>query len=213
GGSFYLASPFLLYYAYIMLQQDVRLLSGGLSSRQSMRRHLEASTLNPRDYDAHYQLGLIYQQRRNYPEAIARFERAIEIAPTEEADTHYQLGRIAREQKRLEDARKYFAAALAIDDKHFQSEVWRDLGATDYELGRLDLALPELEKYVDRRGYDPEGLYWLGMTLKKLDRLGDARDAFERAFEAARTTPAHRRRQAGKWGSLARAGLLTLRKS
>jgi Tfp pilus assembly protein PilF len=213
GGSFYFASPFLLYYAYIMLQQDVRLLAGGLSSRQSLRRHLEASTLNPRDYDAHYQLGLIYQQRRNYPEAIARFERAIEIAPAEEADAHYQLGRIAREQKRHEDARKYFVAALGIDDKHFQSEVWRDLGATDYELGRLDQALAELQKYADRRGYDPEGLYWLGMTLKKLDRPADAREAFERTLEAARTTPAHRRRQTGKWGSLAQAELRTLRKS
>jgi tetratricopeptide (TPR) repeat protein len=207
NGAFYFASPFVLYYLYMMLNQDIRLLSGGLSSRQSLRRHLEASTLNPRDYDAHYQLGLIYQQRRNYPEAIARFEKAIEIAPTEEADAHYQLGRIAREQGRHDEARKYFVAALAIDDKHSSSEVWRDLGATDYELGRLDQARAELEKYADRRGYDPEGLYWLGMTLKKLGRSSDAREAFERSLEAAKTSPSHRRRQAGKWGGLAQGEL------
>jgi len=172
-----------------------------------LRRHLEASTLNPRDYDAHYQLGLIYQQRRNYPEAIARFEKAVEIEPREEADAHYQLGRIAREQKRHEDARKYFAAAVALDDKHCSSEVWRDLGATDFELGRLDVALAELEKYIDRRGYDAEGLYWLGMTLKKLGRAGDAREMFERSVEAARTAPSHRRRHTGRWGSLSQTEL------
>ncbi len=213
NGSFYLASPFVLYYAYIMLNQDIRLLSGGLSSRQSMRRHLEACTLNPRDYDAHYQLGLIYQQRRNYPEAIARFEKAIEIEPKEEADAYYQLGRIAREQKRLEDARRYFAATIAINDKHSSSEPWRDLGATDFELGHLDQALPELQKYADRRSYDPEGLYWLGMTLKKLSRTQDAREAFERAIDAARTSPTHRRRQVGKWGGQAQAELRSLPKS
>src|SRR5262245_17624158 len=47
--------------------------------RQSFRRHLESCTINERDAEAHYQLGLIYQRRRQHGEAAARFKRAAEI--------------------------------------------------------------------------------------------------------------------------------------
>ena len=87
----WLASPFFLFYAYRMFEGDVRMLGAGLRSRQSYKRHLEACTVNPHDSDAHYQLGLILQQRRRYSEAAASFERAVEIDPRE-TDAHFQLG-------------------------------------------------------------------------------------------------------------------------
>jgi hypothetical protein len=102
----YAMSPFLLYYAYILFASDMRSLGDGLKSRQHLRNQLEIATNNPRDADAHYQLGLIYQNRRQYTEAIARFQRAVEIDPGE-ADPHFQLGRIAREQKRIDEAIRY----------------------------------------------------------------------------------------------------------
>ena len=60
----YLASPFVLYYLYMGLAPEFRSLGRGLRSRQGMKQRLENATLNPRDADAHYQLGLIYVQRR-----------------------------------------------------------------------------------------------------------------------------------------------------
>jgi tetratricopeptide (TPR) repeat protein len=202
------ASPFLLLWLYLIFRPNLSLefLAGGLRSRQKFRRHLEASTLNPRDADAHYQLGLIYQQRRNYAEAIARFQKAAEIDPSE-ADPLYQLGRIAREQGRHQDALRYFEAAYAIDPKHSSSEILRELGAAQLELGRADLALPLLEAYAERREYDPEGQYWLGQAYKRLNREAEARVAFEKSLEAARTAPPHLRRQAARWIKMARAQL------
>ena len=207
GGIFYyLASPMVLYFGYLLLGQDLRLLSGGLSSRQNLRRHLEASTLNPRDADAQYQIGLIYQQRRNYAEAIPRFERAIEIDPSD-PDPQYQLGRILMEQKRYAEARAHFAAAAEASDKHSSSDVWRELGAADLELGETEKALAELEKFVDRREYDPEGLYLLGRALKASGRGAEAKVAFERCVEAVKTMPSKRRRQTGRWKGLAQSEL------
>ena len=165
---------------------------GGLRSRQNFNRHLEALTVNPRDSDAHYQLGLIYQQRRNYTEAISRFTKAVEIDPGE-TDAHHQLGVIALEQKRYEDARRHFAATLALDDKHSSSEAWRGLGAADFQLGNTEQALAELQKYTERREFDPEGQYWLGEAFKKLGRLAEAK-----ALSSARwKQPAHLRLIAG----------------
>jgi len=77
-------------------------------------------------------------------------------------------------------------------------------------LGNTEKALAELQKYADRREFDPEGLYWLGATFKKLGRVLEARDAFERAVEAARTSPAHRRRYTAAWGRQAKTELRTL---
>ena len=208
----YFASPLVLLWLYFLFRPNLDMftgLGGGLRSRQNFRRNLDALTVNPRDSDAHYQLGLIYQQRRNYAEAISRFTKAVEIDPTE-TDAHHQLGAIALEQKRYDDARKHFAAALKLDDKHSSSEAWRGLGAADFQLGNTDQALVELQKYTDRREFDPEGLYWLGAVFKKLGRVSEAKDAFERAVEAARTSPPHRRRYTSAWGRQAKAELRSL---
>src|ERR1044071_3669800 len=75
----YLFSPFLLFYAYQMFRGDIGDIGFSLRQRQGFRRSMEAATINPRDASAHYQLGLIYQYRRQYAEAISRFQRAIEI--------------------------------------------------------------------------------------------------------------------------------------
>jgi len=212
GALSYFSSPLMLFWLYYLFRPNLDSLTGlggGLRSRQNFRRYLESSTVNPRDSDAQYQLGLIYQQRRNYTEAVARFSRAVEIDPTE-TDAHHQLGCIALEQKRYEDARRHFAAAVALDNKHASSEVWRGLGAADLQLGRTEQALAELETYVARREFDPEGLYWTGCALKKLGRAEEARDAFQRAVEAARTAPAHRRRYTAAWGRQAKSELRSL---
>jgi Tfp pilus assembly protein PilF len=202
----FFASPFVLFWLWYLLRPDFSSFTGGLRSRQNFRRHLEASTVNPRDSDAHYQLGLIYQQRRNYEEAIARFQKAVEIDASE-PDPHYQLGRIAREQGRHQDALKHFESCMKLDGKHSSYDVWRDLGATNLELGKTELALAQLEKYTEHREYDAEGLYWLGQTYKRLGRAQEARSVFERAIEAARTTAPHRRQQAARWGRMASSAM------
>ena len=208
----YFSSPLVLLWLYFLFRPNLDFFTGftgGLRSRQNFNRHLEALTVNPRDSDAHYQLGLIYQQRRNYNEAISRFTKAVEIDPSE-TDAHYQLGVIALEQKRFQEARAHFSAALALDDKHSSSEAWRGLGAAELQSGNTDQALAALEKYTARREFDPEGLYWLGATFKKLGRIAEARDAFQHAVEAARTSPPHRRRYTSAWGRQAKAELRTL---
>ncbi len=202
----YALSPFLLYYAYIMFASDMRSLGDGLRSRQHMRQQLEISTNNPRDADAHYQLGLIYQNRRQFTEAISRFKRSIEIDP-KEADPQYQMGRIARQQKRIDEAIGYLATASALDDKLAQSDVWRELGAAYFEAGKTEEAAAALAKFTDRRPYDPEGLYWYGRALAKLGRNKEARENLETAIESVKTMPPHRRAEVRQWGRAAKSEL------
>src|SRR3984957_19909771 len=199
---YFLASPFVLFYAYILLGADIQSLGDALRARQHLRLQLDIAATNPRDADAHYQIGLIYQQRHQYDEAKRRFARAIEIDATE-ADPVFQLGRIALEEERWNDAIELLTRAAALDDKCCSHEVWRDLGVAYYRSGRLEEARRALSKFVERRAYDPEGLYWYGRTLLGLGRVDDARQQFEQCREAVETMPANRRRQLGKWKRLA----------
>jgi tetratricopeptide (TPR) repeat protein len=209
GSSYYLASPFLLYYAYRFFQGDIRIIGSGLSARQSLRRQLEAAKLNPRDSDAHYQIGLILAHRHQLTEAEASFKKAIEIAP-DDADSYFQFAKIAREQGRLDEALQALRRAAALDDKHCASEVWRDLGAVALLANHPEDAQPALAKYVERRPYDPEGLYWLGKALKKLGQPAAAKDALERSLEAVATAPSHQRGRLRKWASEAKLELRSI---
>jgi tetratricopeptide (TPR) repeat protein len=198
----YLASPFFLFYAWYFLGGELGNLGAGLRSRQHFHKMLEAAAINPHDGDAQYQLGLIYQQRRRYSEAIQRFEQAVRIDPTE-TDAHYQLGRIAREQGRTAEALARFQTVAQQDPRHNAHEILRELGAVYLSMGNFAEAKRYLEDYVDRREYDPEGLYWYGQALEGLGDAAQARQMYARAVEAARTAPRYRRRIVSRWSRLA----------
>ena len=196
------ASPFFLILAIYYLRSDFARLGDGLRRRQSLRRMLEAAALNPHDGEAQYQIGLIQQSRRRYSEAIERFHAAVAIDPGE-TDAHFQLGRIAFSQKRFADALGHFETVLAQDEKHGQSEIHRELGATYLALERPGDARRELAVYVGRRPYDPQGLYYYGRAQEELGDRRAAREAYARAVEAARTAPRYMRRVVAEWSRLA----------
>jgi hypothetical protein len=64
-----------------------------------------------------------------------------------------------------------------------------------------------LEKFVERRAYDPEGLYYYGKTLEQLGREQEAREVFNRCLEAVRTMPDYRRSDQRRWRKLAQERL------
>jgi tetratricopeptide (TPR) repeat protein len=198
----WLASPFMLFFVLYYLRGEFANLGAGLRSRQHFRQMLEAAAVNPHDGDAQYQLGLIYQQRRQYTEAIRRFKLAVAIDPGQ-TDAHFQLGRIALEQDRINDALEHLQTVFAQDDKFNSKEILRELGALYVTAGQYNDALRRLEVYIERRPYDPEGLYYFGLALERTGDAARAREMYERAIEAARTAPRYRRRYTAKWSRLA----------
>jgi tetratricopeptide (TPR) repeat protein len=197
----WLASPLFLLFVFYYLGNRISGLGAGLRSRQNFRRMLEASALNPHDAGAQYQLGLIYQQRRQYSEAIQRFQNAVAIDPRE-ADAHFQLGRIAREQGRLNDALAHFQTVLDLDEKHSQHEILREIGALYLAARQYEHAGRELASYIQRRPYDPEGLCYYGQALERLGDAAGAREMYARSIEAARTAPPYLRRETARWSRL-----------
>jgi Tetratricopeptide repeat len=201
-----LFSPFILYYAYIYFRGDIGDIGFSYRQRRNFRRHLEAATVNPRDAEAHYQLGLVYQDRRQTTEALKHFTRAIEIDP-QERDARFQLGRISREQNRLQEALDHFGIVLAQDDHYAHHEIWREIGATYVAAAMFDEARDRLAHYIERRPFDPEGLYYLGRSLKELGYTEESQEMFARCIEAVKTMPYYRRSQVRQWHKLAQSQL------
>jgi tetratricopeptide (TPR) repeat protein len=210
GLLYMLASPWVLFYAYRMFGGDIAALGGGLADRQNFKRQLEIATLNPHDADAHYQLGLIYAQRRLPAEAEQRFRRALEIDPNE-PDTLFQLGRLLRHQEgRLNEARQFLEKGAELSPKLSSHEVWRELGAVALASGQIDEALRYLAHFTKVREYDSEGLVLYGQALKAASRPAEARAAFQQAIDAAQGAPKFRRAEFARWQSLARQELRQL---
>jgi len=205
----WLASPFFLLYAWYFLGGEIGKLGAGMRTRQSFHRMLEAAAINPHDGDAQYQLGLIYQERRQITEAVRRFRAAVAIDP-EATDAHYQLGRIARAQGRVDEALAEFETVLKQDERHSSGEIRRELGATYLAAGRLGDALRELGAYAERHAYDPEGLCYYGEALEASGNASAAREAYSQAVEAARTAPRYRRRAIAKWSRMAEKHIRSL---
>jgi hypothetical protein len=177
-------------------------LGGVFRQRQDLKRFLQNATINPRDADAHVQLGLIYLDRRQESRAAEHFDKALAIDRTE-IDANYEIGRLARAKGDLQNALDHFAVVLEQDERFRLSEIWREIGATYLAAGMLDEAEDALKKFVDRRNVDPEGLYYYGKVLKARGKHDRAREMFESAIESARTSPYFRTRQLGQWSKLA----------
>ncbi len=170
--------------------------------RQSFRRQLEACTINDHDAEAQYQLGLIYQQRKQDAEALKHYKRSVEIDP-KEPDANFQLGVFARLAGNLQVALNHFGIVLAFDEKFRLSEIWREIGATYLAAGMLNEAEDALKKYYERRQYDPEGLYHYAELLSKKGETERAKEIYRQCIDAVKTMPYYRRNQVSRWSNLA----------
>lgn len=193
-----LASPFLLVMVFLLLRGYFAEVTRTQRGRESFKQNLEAATLNPADASAHYNLGLIHQQRGELDAARERFERAIQI-DDEETDAHYQLGRIALQQKRFADAVRNFEQVVARDPAHSQHEIWREVGATYLAADQFEDARDALERFLEQRPSDPEALYLMGRAHAGLGHQREAASAMQACIEAVKTAPAYKYRADKRW--------------
>jgi tetratricopeptide (TPR) repeat protein len=204
--SFVCASPLLLILLFFLLRDQIGEIMSGQRARQSFKQSLEAATLNPADASAHFNLGLLYDQRGEKEKAEAEFRRAVEIDP-EDADAHYQLGRIAREQGRLEEAREHFESVVRSSPQHSQHEIWRETALLYYSARQYQDALGMLDRFLDARPSDAEGRYWRGLTLAAMGNDDAAEAEMKLCIESVRTAPAYKYRSDRQWLRLAQSFL------
>ncbi|HJU91451.1 MAG TPA: tetratricopeptide repeat protein [Pyrinomonadaceae bacterium] len=193
-----LGSPFLLILLFLLLRGFFSDIIGSHRAKAAFRQNLESATLNPADASAHYNLGLIHQNRGELDQARERFERALQI-DAEEIDASYQLGRIARQQKRYTDAIQNFEQVVMRNPAHSQHEVWREVAATYIAAGQFEDARTALDQFLEHRPSDPEGLYLMGRAHAGLGHKREAASLMQACIEAVKTAPAYKYRTSKRW--------------
>jgi tetratricopeptide (TPR) repeat protein len=198
AASFICSFPLLLIILLFLLRDRIDDFMRSARARQSFKQNLEAATLNPADASAHYNLGLLYQQRGEMEAAAASFHRAVEIDP-QETDAHYQLGRIARENGRPNEAITHFEKVVQQDPAHSHHEIWRETALVYYAAGQYSDALEMLERFLNVRPSDAQARYWRGMTLDRLGRMSEAIEEMHGCIETVKTAPAYKYRTDRQW--------------
>src|SRR5579864_348138 len=151
----------------------------------------------------HNQLGLIYWERANYPEAIKNLQQAIEIASTLndkelEGSARNNLGLVFDERGDYKQSLEQYQRALELHrSTHFErgeGDTLGNIGGVHLLLGRFKEALPYYQEALaisERLGLKPASSDDLGNIALCLSGLGDvdgALKSFDHALQVAHET-------------------------
>ncbi len=149
-----------------------------------------ACALRPAEYGARMRLAEDYVRLGRLASAKAQFRLAREIAPRQ-ADAYVAEGYAELDAGKYSDARRAFADLIAVDTASFAG--YHHMGAFLSFAGRPNEAEPYFRKAMMLLESDPRSsprdrlhsLTWLGMTLLKQRRLGEAERVLRLGLQSA----------------------------
>jgi tetratricopeptide (TPR) repeat protein len=197
--NFLLALPFFLVLPllYVFLQRFRELLATRTLLR-GFREHLRTLTLNPRDADAHFQLGLLHYRHGHLDAACGYFTQALEIDP-HDADYHYYMGRIHEAKGEWARAAEAYEEAYQLNHEYGLGDIFREVGKGYLHTGRPDKALEFLGFFLERRASNPEGRYWYAVALRRSGKMAEMRVQLNTILDLARSSPRFFRCQHREW--------------
>ncbi|MGA2074805.1 MAG: sulfatase-like hydrolase/transferase, partial [Terriglobia bacterium] len=103
-------------------------------------------TVFPRDFAAHYNLGWIASEEKNWEEATRHLQAALEIEP-DNSRAHNALGTVKLQQGDYVAAKVQFSAAIKLDPKYAQA--YYDLGMALRKTNQRAEAVQEFKKALE----------------------------------------------------------------
>lgn len=196
---FFFSLPLFIMLAVFYLSfQRLRVRFSSSSEERRFKDRLQHLTLNPQDADAHYQLGLIQMRRGNLDSAQIYLERAAKIDP-QTADYHYWLGRVFECKEEWSAAMEQYEETYRLNPQQGVGDIIREVGKAYLQTGNETKAIEFLNFFLERRGSDPEGRYWLAVALQKQGKYQDMRVQLNTILEQARSNPRFFRRENRQW--------------
>lgn len=125
----------------------------------------EILAVNSREARAYYGLGVLYDNRKEYKDAITFYKKAIELNP-KYTSAHYFLAYIYDETGEKEKAIQSYKKVISLEPRNFWAH--NNLGAIYEELNQNDTALDYFKKSheIDPNHY--KALFNLGVILYKI---------------------------------------------
>ena len=148
---------------------------------------LWADTLarNPNCWAGYRNLGVVLFEKGRVDEAVAQYEKALEIYPNYVA-AHYNLGNALLQKGQLDQALAQYQKAVEIDPNDEEAHV--NFGNALFQKGQLDAAAAQFQKAVEINPNDAEAHYNLGNALSREGQLNEAVGHFQKALKIAPNT-------------------------
>ncbi|HMK66570.1 MAG TPA: tetratricopeptide repeat protein [Thermodesulfobacteriota bacterium] len=127
---------------------------------QAMQGYQEVLILRPNHPEAYNNLGLIYQEQKQFPKALEMFQKAISLNPRY-TKGYNNLGLLYLSQGKWEEAGAQFRKALEIDSNFVPAYI--NLSTAYKNQGRPDLARKALYRALEKDNNNLEAQYNLGL--------------------------------------------------
>ena len=158
-----------------------------LLSRQQSGMYTYAETLyrttvtrNDNCWLAHNNLGLLLMDRGRTDEAMAHFQKALEINPNY-GDAHYNLGILLEKMGRTDEAMAHLLKTLELDPNY--ADAHNNLGLLLMDRGRNDEAMAHFQKALEIKPTYGYAHYNLGILLADMGRTYEAMVHYQKALE------------------------------
>ncbi|MCL5265871.1 MAG: tetratricopeptide repeat protein, partial [Chloroflexi bacterium] len=166
-------------------RRNAGVLYGQLQQPEEATAELEQAValLRQSSADAHEQLGLIYERRIMFDEALQQYKSAVELVPGE-PNYHYRLATVAKRLGRYEPAIEALRQVVTLKPNYAAAHA--ELGAI-YELQSwFSEALTEHRTAAELEPGKASHHHAVATMLKRLGRLNEALAMLERALELDR---------------------------
>ena len=140
----------------------------------------KAVKINPKDAEAHNNMGLIYFKLKLFEKAIKSSKKAIELKP-DFVNAHNNLGIILQKIEKFEQAEFRFKKAIELNSDY--AEAHYNLGTSSQRLGKLDKAEESYKKVIELKANFVEAHYNLGIISQRLGKLIEAEACYKKVIE------------------------------
>jgi tetratricopeptide (TPR) repeat protein len=128
---------------------------------------------------AHNNLGNVFHDQGRMDEAIAQYQRALEIKPDDD-EVHYNLGNVFLQLGRMDEAIAHYQKALAINPNYAKAH--NNLGTAFRQQGRLEEAITQFQKALEIKPDYAEVHNNLGVVFTQQERMEEAISHFQKAL-------------------------------
>ena len=95
----------------------------------------------------YHQIGMVYQYQQQWQQALAAYQRALELQEQHESgSTYHQIGIVYQEQRQWQPALAAYQRALKLQEQHGQQH---ELGSTYHQIGRVYQEQQQLQPALD----------------------------------------------------------------
>ena len=145
---------------------------------ESLWTHTLACTSG--NYVAHNNLGRSFPQKKRMDEAIAQYQKALQINP-DNADAHINLASALGQQGRVDEAIAHCQKALQINPH--SAGAHKILGNALLQLGNVDEAIAQYQKALQINPDYPEAYNNLGIALLQKGNVAEAIAQYQKALQ------------------------------